>query len=91
MSFQPKWDGYRMVFVRDGDSTGLVSPIYPAVVILCKWFIRHRDNRRVQALVAGATATAAVALAGAVVVLTSQAVTDWAAAGVLGLVLHLPR
>ncbi|MDQ4503527.1 chromate efflux transporter [Sinomonas sp. ASV322] len=96
-------------------TVGIFTPIYLAVVLLGKWFIRHRENKRVQAFVAGATAAAAGALAGAVVVLTRQAVTDWVtaavglvtlgllwrfkigepwivlAAGVLGLVLHLPR
>ncbi|MCA4133089.1 chromate efflux transporter [Arthrobacter sp. M4] len=96
-------------------TVGIFTPIYLAVVLLGKWFVRHRDNARVQAFVAGATAAAAGALAGAVVVLTRQAVTDWAtaaiglvtlgllwrfkigepwivlAAGILGLILHLPR
>lgn len=96
-------------------TVGIFTPIYLAVVILGRWFVRHRDNRRVKAFVAGATAAAAGALAGAVVVLTREAVTDWAtaaiglvtlglllrfkigepwivlAAGVLGLVLHLPH
>lgn len=96
-------------------SVGIFTPIYLAVVILGRWFLRHRDNKRVQAFVAGATAAAAGALAGAVVILTRQAVTDWStaaiglvtlgilwrfkigepwivlAAGILGLVLHLPH
>ncbi|MEA5456002.1 chromate efflux transporter [Sinomonas sp. JGH33] len=96
-------------------TVGIFTPIYLAVVLLGRWFIRHRENRRVKAFVAGATAAAAGALAGAVVVLTRQAVEDWAtaaiglvtlgllwrfkvgepwivlAAGILGLVLHLPR
>jgi chromate transporter len=40
-------------------------------------FLRHRDNPQIEAFVSGATAAAAGALSGAVVVLTRQAVTDW--------------
>ncbi len=47
-----------------------------------RWFLRHRDNAQVRALVAGATAAAGGALCGAVVVLTRQAVTDWITAGI---------
>jgi chromate transporter len=52
-----------------------------------RWFLRHRDNRQVKAFVAGATAAAAGALSGAVVVLTRQAVTDWATAAIALVVL----
>ncbi|WP_413250187.1 chromate efflux transporter [Sinomonas flava] len=96
-------------------TVGIFTPIYLAVVLLGRWFVRHRDHSRVKAFVAGATAAAAGALSGAVVVLTREAVTDWAtaaigllalgilwrfkigepwivlAAGILGLVLRLPR
>ena len=85
-------------------TVGIFTPIYLAVVLLGRWFVRHRDNKRVKAFVAGA-----------VVVLTRQAVTDWTTAaiglitlgilwrfkihepwivlatGILGLILHLPR
>jgi chromate transporter len=61
---------------------GIFTPIYLAVVIPGRWFIRHRDNPQVKAFVAGATAAAAGALAGAVVVLTRQAVTDWTTAAI---------
>jgi chromate transporter len=47
-----------------------------------RWFLRHRDNAQLRAFVAGATAAAAGALCGAVVVLTRQAVTDWITAAV---------
>jgi chromate transporter len=57
-------------------TVAIFTPIYLAVVIPGRWFLRHRDNRQVKAFVAGATAAAAGALAGAVVVLTRQAVTD---------------
>ncbi|WP_415855952.1 chromate efflux transporter [Sinomonas sp. G460-2] len=63
-------------------TVGIFTPIYLAVVLLGRWFVRHRDNRRVKAFVAGATAAAAGALSGAVVVLTRQAVTDWATAAI---------
>jgi chromate transporter len=70
-------------------TVGIFTPIYLAVVIPGRWFIRHRDNPQVKAFVAGATAAAAGALAGAVVILTRQAVTDWVTAaialGTLGL------
>lgn len=61
---------------------GIFTPIYLAVVIPGPWFIRHRDNPQVKAFVAGATAAAAGALAGAVVILTRQAVTDWPTAAI---------
>jgi len=56
----------------------IFTPIYLAVVIPGRWFLRHRDNRQVKAFVAGATAAGA----GAVVVLTRQAVTDWPTAAI---------
>jgi chromate transporter len=58
-------------------TVAIFTPIYLAVVIPGRWFIRHRDNKQVKAFVAGATAAAAGALSGAVVVLTREAVTDW--------------
>src|ERR1700757_2585584 len=60
----------------------IFTPIYLAVVMPGRWFPRHRDNRQVKAFVAGATAAAAGALAGAVVVLTRQAVIDWPTAAI---------
>ncbi|AMM32927.1 hypothetical protein SA2016_2258 [Sinomonas atrocyanea] len=63
-------------------TVGIFTPIYLAVVLLGRWFVRHRDNRRVKAFVAGATAAAAGALSGAVVVLTREAVIDWATAAI---------
>jgi chromate transporter len=52
------------------------------VVLPGRWFVRHRDSKQVKAFVSGATAAAAGALAGAVVVLTRQAVTDLTTAGI---------
>jgi chromate transporter len=63
-------------------TVAIFTPIYLGVVVPGRWFLRHRDNRQVKAFVAGATAAAAGALSGAVVVLTRQAVTDWATAAV---------
>jgi chromate transporter len=57
-------------------TVAIFTPIYLAVVILGRWFLRHRDNKQVKAFVSGATAAAAGALAGAVVVLIRQAVPD---------------
>ncbi|WP_326847321.1 chromate efflux transporter [Streptomyces kaniharaensis] len=57
-------------------TVAIFTPIYLGVVIPGRWFVRHRDNHQVKAFVTGATAAAAGALAGAVVVLTRQAVTD---------------
>lgn len=63
-------------------TVAIFTPIYLGVVVPGRWFLRHRGNRQVKAFVAGATAAAAGALSGAVVVLTRQAVTDWATAAI---------
>jgi chromate transporter len=63
-------------------TVAIFTPIYLGVVVPGRWFLRHRDNRLVKAFVAGATAAAAGALSGAVIVLTRQAVTDWATAAI---------
>jgi chromate transporter len=54
----------------------IFTPIYLGVAIPGRWFVRHRDHPKIKALVKGATAAAAGAIAGAVVVLTRQTVTD---------------
>ena len=51
------------------------------------WFIRHRDNPQIKAFVRGGTASAAGAIAGAVIVLSRQTITDWATIGIAGLTL----
>jgi chromate transporter len=56
---------------------GIFAPIYLGVVVPGRWFVRHRDHPQVAAFVKGATAAAAGAIAGATVVLTRQAITDW--------------
>jgi chromate transporter len=58
-------------------SIAIFTPIYLGIVLPGRWFLRHRDNAQLRAFVAGATAAAAGALCGAVVVLTRQAVIDW--------------
>ena len=63
-------------------TVAIFTPIYLAVIIPGRWFIRHRDNKQVKAFVSGATAAAAGALSGAVVVLTREAVTDWTTAAI---------
>jgi chromate transporter len=55
---------------------GIFTPIYLGVIIPGRWFIRHRDDRRVRAFVKGATAGAAGAIAGATVVLARGAIID---------------
>ncbi|HEV2377351.1 MAG TPA: chromate transporter, partial [Streptosporangiaceae bacterium] len=69
----------------------IFTPIYLGVVVPGRWFVRHRDNPQIKAFVKGATAAAAGAIAGAVVVLTRQTVTDLPTAAIavvsLGLML----
>ena len=55
---------------------GIFTPIYLGVVIPGRWFIRHREDRRVRAFVSGATAGAAGAIAGATIVLARGAIVD---------------
>jgi chromate transporter len=61
-------------------TVAIFIPIFLGVVLPGRWFIRHRDNRQIQAFVKGATAAAAGAIAGAVVVLSRQTIADWPAA-----------
>lgn len=64
-------------------ATGAIFlPIYLGVVVPGPWFVRHRENPRVQGFVKGATAAAAGAIGGATIVLTRGAVTDWATAAI---------
>jgi chromate transporter len=57
-------------------TVAIFLPIYLGVVVPGRWFLLHRDHRQVKAFVAGATAAAAGAIAGATIVLTRQAVTN---------------
>ncbi|MEV6925626.1 chromate efflux transporter [Dactylosporangium sp. NPDC051485] len=72
-------------------TVAIFIPIFLGVVLPGRWFIRHRDNPQIQAFVKGATAAAAGAIAGAVVVLSRQTITDWPAVSIavvsLGLLL----
>src|SRR6266545_3330142 len=57
-------------------AAGIFMPIYVGVVVPGRWFIRHREDRRVRAFVAGATAGAAGAIFGATVVLGRSIILD---------------
>jgi len=72
-------------------TVAIFIPIYLGVVLPGPWFVRHKDNPQVKAFVKGATAAAAGALSGAVVVLTRQVMVDWitVAIGVLTLLVLL--
>ena len=63
-------------------TAAIFTPIYLGVVIPGRWFIRHRRNPQLQAFVKGATAAAAGAIAGAVIILTQDAVIDWTTAAI---------
>jgi chromate transporter len=63
-------------------TVAIFTPIFLGVIVPGPWFIRHRDNRQIQAFVKGATASAAGAIAGAVIVLSRQTITDWPTVGI---------
>jgi chromate transporter len=63
-------------------TVGIFTPIYLGVVIPGRWFVRYQDRAPVQAFVRGATAAAAGAIAGAVIVLAKGAIVDWPTAGI---------
>jgi chromate transporter len=58
-------------------TVAIFAPIFLGVVLAGRWFIRHRDNAQIKAFVKGATAAAAGAIGGAVIVLSRQTITDW--------------
>lgn len=70
-------------------TVAIFTPIYLGVVVPGQWFIRHRRHPRVQAFVRGATAAAAGAIGGAVVVLARDAVVDLPTAGIATVALVL--
>ncbi|HZM78913.1 MAG TPA: chromate efflux transporter [Candidatus Limnocylindrales bacterium] len=70
-------------------TVAIFTPIFLGVVLPGPWFLRHRDNAQIQAFVKGATAAAAGAIAGVVVVLSRQTVTDWATVGIAVLTLAI--
>ncbi|MBI4498531.1 MAG: chromate efflux transporter [Chloroflexi bacterium] len=55
---------------------GIFLPVYLLTIIPAPWFKRHRDNAQLRAFVAGATAAATGAIAGAVIVLGQRAIFD---------------
>jgi chromate transporter len=55
---------------------GIFLPVYFLVIIPLPWFRRHRDNAQMKAFVAGATAAATGAIAGAVLILGRRAIGD---------------
>jgi chromate transporter len=58
-------------------TVAIFIPIYLGVVVPGRWFVRHREHRRLKAFVRGATAAAAGAIAGATVILAKDAIVDW--------------
>lgn len=57
-------------------AVGMFLPVYVLTIVPAPWFKRHRDNAQLKAFVAGATAAATGAIAGAVVVLGQRALFD---------------
>ena len=70
---------------------GIFLPVYFFTILPAPWFKRHRENLQLRAFVAGTTAAASGAIAGAVVVLAQRAIFDvpTAAIAIVGLVLLL--
>jgi len=57
-------------------SIGIFLPVYIFTIVPAPWFKRHRNNPQLKAFVDGAIAAATGAITGAVLVLTSRAITD---------------
>jgi chromate transporter len=55
---------------------GIFLPVYFFTILPAPWFRRHRNNPQLLAFVAGTTAAASGAIAGAVVVLGRRAIFD---------------
>lgn len=70
-------------------TVAIFTPVHLGVVLPGHWFIRHRHHPRTQAFVRGATAAAAGAIGGAVVVLAREAVVDLPTAGMAAAALVL--
>ena len=64
---------------------GMFLPTYLLTVVPLPWFRRYRDQPQLRAFVAGATAAATGAIAGAVIVLGQRAIVDIPTALVAGL------
>ncbi|RLT43448.1 MAG: chromate efflux transporter [Chloroflexi bacterium] len=57
-------------------AVGIFLPVYFFTILPAPWFRRHRDNPQLRAFVAGTTAAASGAIAGAVIVLAQRAIFD---------------
>lgn len=57
-------------------AVGIFLPVYLLVIVPLPWFRRHRENAQLKAFVAGATAAATGAIAGAVIILGKRAIVD---------------
>ncbi len=57
-------------------AAGIFLPVYFLTIIPMPWFKRHRDNAQLKAFVAGATAAAVGAIAGAVFILGRRSIID---------------
>lgn len=57
-------------------AVGIFLPVYFFTVLPAPWFARHRENAQLLAFVAGTTAAASGAIAGAVLVLGRRAIVD---------------
>jgi chromate transporter len=72
---------------------GMFLPVYLFTIVPAPWFRKHRHNPQLKAFASGATAAASGAIAGAVIVLGRQAITDLAtgaiAVGALWLLVRL--
>ena len=70
-------------------AVGIFLPVYFFTIVPAPWFRRHKDHPQLRAFAAGATAAAGGAIAGAVVVLGREAISDLTTAviALVGLVL----
>lgn len=57
-------------------AVGIFLPVYFLTIIPMPWFKRHRENAQLKAFVAGATAAAVGAIAGAVIILGRRSIID---------------
>jgi len=57
-------------------AAGIFLPVYFLTIIPMPWFRRHRENAQLKAFVAGATAAAVGAIAGAVLILGRRSIID---------------
>lgn len=70
-------------------AVGIFLPVYFFTVLPAPWFRRHRDNIQLRAFVAGTTAAASGAIAGAVFVLGRRAIIDAPTAAIAAIGLAL--